>query len=99
MRNEDLKLLLDAQFTAVRATMQSETNRIDLKLDHVIEHQQWQNGKLNEHGEDIVELKTNDSNRAAIKKARAIAAKRWGLYVTMGGTLCGVVYLILDHIR
>ncbi len=69
MRNDDLKLILDTQFSAVRATIMAESEVQNIKIDAIVDHQVWQNDKLSKHGKQIVDLEKYDSNRDAVKKA------------------------------
>ena len=46
MKNEDLKELLEANFTAVRAEMKADRDITNIKLDEMIGHQKETNGRV-----------------------------------------------------
>jgi hypothetical protein len=60
---DELKLILEgmreenkANYSAIRANTKSEIDRIDFKLDEVINHKKWQNGKLEKHDKALEEF-------------------------------------------
>ena len=87
MRNDDLKLILDTQFSSVRATIIAEAEIQNIKIDAIVKHQVWQNNKLSKHSEQIVDLEKYDSNRDAVKKALGRSIVRGCLIIGAAGTV------------
>ena len=73
MRNEDLKLILDTQFSAVRATIMAESEVQNTKIDAIVKHQRIQNGKLEKHHLAIDDLERCNSSRMAVGKFKGRA--------------------------
>ncbi len=92
--DDDLKLLLDTQFTSVRATITAESELQNLKIDTIVEHQKKQNDKLITHDEKIIELERYDSNRDAVKKAKAKTFVRVCAIVAAAGTIITTFLLL-----
>jgi len=89
MRNEDLKVILDNHFTAVRATIKSEVDRVDEKVSQVIKHQERQNSKLEKHDEKIIAIETCDGVRIG-----KMVGKKWFWIVAVA--FVSIVYFILE---
>jgi len=94
MRNDDLKLILDTQFTAVRATITAEAEIQNLKIDAIRNHQVWQNGKLQEHDSKIIDLEKYDSNRDAIKNAFRKQFVRGCAIIAAAGTIITAIFAL-----
>lgn len=91
MRNDDLKLILDTQFSAVRATIMAEAEVQNLKIDVIVKHQEWQNNKLGKHGKAIVDLEKYDSNREAVRKMLGKSFVRGCAIIGVGGTIIATI--------
>ncbi len=94
MRNDDLKLILDTQFSAVRATIMAESEIQNLKIDAIINHQEWQNDKLGKHDEKIIDLEKYASNRDAVKKALGKSFVVGCSILGAAGTIVGILHVI-----
>ena len=91
MHNDDLKLILDTQFSAVRATIMAEAEVQNLKIDTIVEHQKWQNGQLQDHHKSIDELEKSDSGRMAVKKTLGKYFVRGCAIIAAAGTIITVL--------
>ena len=100
MKNEELKMILNSQFTAVRALVEARADAQDAQLKEIREHQKWQNGKLERHDKCIDELKEKEINIQAYQSncpANKVAEKmqkRWFWFAV--GILFAVAYFILE---
>ena len=104
MRNEELKLLLDAQFTAVRATIKSETDGIHEKVNGITERLDRLNGSVSRHEQSIHDLEIKDvsfqayqENCPANKIAKRVSGYKFWLLLGAAVVVASLVSSWLYH--
>lgn len=96
---QDIKEAIKDNNSYIHALMINEVDRVDKKVDKLVDHAQWQNDKLSKHHDRLSDLEDNDlkfeqyqENCPANKLANKLT-KRWFWYVLAGSIV--LIYIIL----
>ena len=99
MKNDELKELIGAQFTAVRAEMKADREITHQHLKAIVEHNERQNGWLKNHTGAIENLQ---DHARACKSQRGhirMIVKRWYLVVAGVAAISLLVSMSYHHVN